>query len=193
MSERPRSAGCFQAARREVRGLQLGELVAHTAHGLDVAGIPGIVLYFLSNISDVHVRRADLTVEISVPELFHNLLSAVPPPRMRREAPEPLELRGGQIDAVLADPDLTAQKIDHEAGEYKPLIRGFHAPTPEVSSYATHHLKRANRLGNVVVGPHFEAQDDAPFPLASGEHNYGYVAALPEFLAEGDPVDSREH
>src|SRR3712207_6641845 len=89
----------LQAARREGRGLHLREFVTHTAHGLDVVGIPRIGFYFSPNISDVHVRCADLTVKISIPKLLHNLLSAVDPPGMGCKETKNLELCSGQIDA----------------------------------------------------------------------------------------------
>ena len=127
-------------SRRSRRLCYLGKLIAQPAHGQDVTGILRIRLYLSPDISDVHVRRADLAVEISVPELFHDLLSGVDPPGMGREGPENLELCGGQIDALLANPHLTPQKVDHEAGEHEPLIWSVHAPTPEMGPNSTHHL-----------------------------------------------------
>src|SRR3712207_536955 len=62
-----------------------------------------------------------------------------------------------------------------------------------MGAHATHDLERANRLGDVVVGPHLEAQYDASFAVAGGQHDYRNIAAFPEFLTEADPVDAREH
>src|SRR5215213_1167679 len=171
----------------------LGELVTHPAHGQDVTGILRIGLHLPSDISDVHVRCADLTIELSVPQLFHYLLAAIDPSGMGREEPEDLELCGGQVYTVIARPDLTAQKIDHEAGEREPLIRSVHAPASEMGPYAAHHLQRTDRFGDVVVSSYLEAQDNASFAVAGGQHDHRHVAALPEFLAEADPVDPREH
>src|SRR5215216_7025820 len=171
----------------------LGELVTHPAHGLDVTRILRVGFYLSSDISDVHVRRADLAVELSAPQLFHYLLAAIDPSGMGREEPEDLELCGGQVYTVIADPDLTAQKIDHEPGKREPLIRSVHAPASEMGAYAAHHLKRADRFCDVVVSSYLEAQDDASFAVSGSQHDHRHVAALPEFLAEADPVDSREH
>ena len=45
-----------------VRGaLNLGELVAHTAHGQHVAWVLGIGLYLLAYVTDLHVRRAGVS------------------------------------------------------------------------------------------------------------------------------------
>src|SRR5919199_4680750 len=92
-------------------------------------------------------------------------------------------------------PDFPTQKIDYEAGKYELLVRSLavHALAPEVGPNTTHYLQWANRLGNVIIGPHFEAHDDASFTTAGREHDYWYVATFPEFLAEGDSIDTREH
>jgi len=74
--------------------------------------------YLPSDISDVHVRRANLTVEFPVPKLFHDLLPAIDPAGMSGEPLENLEFCSGQLDTVLPDPNLPTQKID------RPRIRG---------------------------------------------------------------------
>src|SRR5919112_6417765 len=150
-------------------------------------------LYLPSNVSDVHVRSANLAVERSVPKLFHDLLAAIDPSRMGSERLENLEFCSGQVYALVADPNLPTQKIDHEAGEHKSLIWSVDAPTPEVGTHATHYLQRADRLGDVVVCPHLETEYNASFAVARGQHDYRNVAAFPEFLTDTDTVDAREH
>src|SRR5215213_1952663 len=149
--------------------------------------------YLSSDVSDVHVRRANLTVEFSVPELFHDLLAAIDPAGMGGEQLENLEFCGGQLDALVSHPNLPTQEIDHETGERKLLIRSVDAPTPEVGPHAAHYLQRTNWLSDVVVGPHLEAKHDASFAVAGGQHDYRNIAAFPKFLTKADPVDAREH
>jgi hypothetical protein len=93
---------------------------------------------------------------------------------------------------LVAHPNLPTQEIYHEPGERKLLIRSVDALTPEVGPHAAHYLQRANRLGDVVVGPHLEAQYYASFAVAGGQHDHRNIAAFPELLAETDPVDARE-
>jgi len=69
----------------------------------------------------VHVRCADFTIELSVPELFHDLLAAKDPSGMGGEPLENLEFCNGQLDTVLPDSNLPTQKID------RPRIRGRHS------------------------------------------------------------------
>src|SRR5919107_4837022 len=107
-----------------------------------------VSLYLSSDVSDVHIRRANFAVELSVPELFHDLLAAIDPSGMSGERPENLELRSGQLDTLVANPNLSTQKIHHETGEHKLLVWSVDAPAPEVGTHATHDLQRANRLGD---------------------------------------------
>src|SRR4029450_7883402 len=103
-----------------------------------------------------------------------------------------LKLCSGQVDTLVAHPNLPTQKIDHKTREHKLLVWSVDAPTPEVGPHSAHYLQRADRLGDVVVGPHLEAEYYAPFAVAGGQHDYRNVAAFSEFLTETDPVDTRE-
>jgi hypothetical protein len=72
--------------------------------------------YLPSDISDVHVRCANLTVELSIPELFHYLLAAIDPSRMSGEQPENL-VQHEAFKGVLVS--LLARSLD------KNTLRGF--------------------------------------------------------------------
>ena len=61
--------------------LDVGEAVAGAAHGLDVAGFVGVRLDLLADVLDVDVGRAQLAVEVPVPEVAHDLLAGVDPAR----------------------------------------------------------------------------------------------------------------
>src|ERR671916_327450 len=135
----------------------LGEFVAYTAHGLDVARVLGIGFYLPAYALDVYVRRAGFTIEVTVPELLHYLLPTIDPPGMGRKKAQDLKLCGGEIDPLAVDLDLSAREIYHEARKLVFLARvlGIQAATTEVGSHATNHLRRAGRFRNVVVGSHF--------------------------------------
>src|SRR5215208_57739 len=74
LSRQPRLAAVGRLA------LEVGELVARAAHGLDVEGILGIGLYLLADVLDVDVGRPRLAEELPVPEVAHDLLAAVDSP-----------------------------------------------------------------------------------------------------------------
>ena len=135
----------------------LGEFVAYTAHGLDVARVLGIGFYLPAYALDVYVRRAGFTIEVTVPELLHYLLPTIDPPGMGRKKTQDLKLCGGEIDPLAVDPDLSAREIYHEARKlvFQARGSGVQAATTQVGSHATNHLRWAGRFRNVVVGSHF--------------------------------------
>ena len=65
-------------------------------HGQNVAGVFRVGFYLSSDISDVDVRCADLTVELSIPKMFYDLLAAIDPDGMGCERLENLELCSGE-------------------------------------------------------------------------------------------------
>src|SRR5215210_8605437 len=155
----------------------------------------GIRLYFLAYALDVYVCGAGVAVEISIPELLHYLLSAVDPSGVGCKKTQNPELSSCEIDLFSTDPDLTARNINHEVAKLVLDVRrlGIHAATTEVSPHAADYFRGAGRLGNVVVGSHFQAHDDVSLAFACREHNYRHVATPSELLAQGDTVDVREH
>jgi hypothetical protein len=85
-TDRGRVAGMRSAPRSDVSeaaaGLRLREPVPYPAHGLYKARVPGDWLYLLTDVLDVHIRSAYLAEEVSPPEVGHDLLPAVNPPRV---------------------------------------------------------------------------------------------------------------
>ena len=97
---RPRGAGA---------GSQLRESIARTAHGLDVAGVLRIRLYLGAYVLDVDVGCPRLAEEVPVPEVAHDLLSAVDPTGVGGQERQDLELLGGEFDLVSAGENLSAK------------------------------------------------------------------------------------
>src|SRR5215212_3089944 len=62
-------------------GSQLRESIARTARRLDIAGVLGVRLYLPTDVLDMHVCGAGLAEEVSAPEMGHDLLAIVDPPR----------------------------------------------------------------------------------------------------------------
>src|ERR687896_1872523 len=101
-----------------VRGaLNLGELVAHTAHGQDVAGVLGIRLYLLPYVADLHIRRAGVSRELGAPHGLHELPPAVYPPGVGGEEQEDVELRGREVHGGALSDHLAARRVDRQTRE----------------------------------------------------------------------------
>src|SRR3712207_2024395 len=86
-------------------------------------------------------------------------------------------------------------KVDDEPRKIEPLVRvpGIHAPPAQMGPNAAHQLRRAERLGDVIVDAHLEPYDDACLALVCREHDDRYAARPPDLLADGDTVDARQH
>jgi deazaflavin-dependent oxidoreductase (nitroreductase family) len=63
-------------------GSQLRKLVACPAHGLDVTGVLGVWLYLVTDVLDVDIGCPRLAEEVAAPEMGHDLLAGVDPPRL---------------------------------------------------------------------------------------------------------------
>src|SRR5215218_7489265 len=101
---------------RAAVGLQLRELVARPACGLDVARVLGVRFYLPADVLEVHVRGADLAVEVTAPEVGHDPLPAIDPPRIGGQERQNLELLGGQLDGPVSHQHLPTQEVYGKAG-----------------------------------------------------------------------------
>src|SRR5215213_11049144 len=106
-----------------VRGaLNLGELVAHTAHSQDVAGILGIRLYLLPYVADLHVRRAGVSRELGAPHPLHDLPSSVDPPGVGGEEQKDVELRGSEVHRDALSNHLATRQVDLQPWKLQALL-----------------------------------------------------------------------
>src|SRR5918994_951355 len=140
-----------------VRGaLNLGELVAHTAHGQDVAGVLGIRLYLLPYVADLHIRRAGVSRELGAPHGLHELPPAVYPPGVGGEEQEDVELRGREVHRGALSDHLATRQVDRQPRKLQALRLsggpGVDAPAPQGRADAANQLPVGKGLGNVVVG-----------------------------------------
>src|SRR5829696_854387 len=161
-------------------GSQLRESVTRPAHGLDVAGVLGVRLYLLTDVLYVYVCGTDLAEEVATPEVSHDLLAVVDPPRRGGQEREDLKLLGGQLDGPSSSKYLSAQEVYREARELELFLHGragsrAEALPPQVRSHAANELPGREGLGDVVVGPNFQAHHDARLVVAGGEHDHRHV------------------
>jgi hypothetical protein len=73
---------------------------------------------------NVHVCGTDLAEEVATPEVSHDLLSAVNPPRVGSQECQDFELLGGQLNRLVSDQHLPAQEVYSEARELELLLLG---------------------------------------------------------------------
>src|ERR671913_1481836 len=181
-----------------VRGaLNLGELVAHPAHGQDGAGGLGVRLYLLAYVADLHIRRAGVSRELGAPHGLHELPPAVYPPGVGGEEQEDVELRGREAHRDALSNHLATRQVDRQPRKLQALrLSGgpcVDAPAPQGRADAAHKLPVGKGLGDVVVGSDLEANHDAHLVVAGGQHDNGHVTHRGQLLADGDAVYAWEH
>src|SRR3712207_7345999 len=122
-TERGEPIGAVDILATGVRGaLNLGELVAHPAHGQDVARVPGVRLYLLAYVADLHVRRAGVPRELGAPHGLHDLSPAVDPPGVGGEEHEDVELCGGEVYRGALGDHLAASQVDSQPRKLQALL-----------------------------------------------------------------------
>ena len=96
--------------------LDLGEPVAHPAHGLDIAGVLRIWLYLAAYVLDVDVGCPCLAEEVPIPEMAHDLLPPIDPSGVGGQERQDLELPGGELHEAPAGEDLPPEQVHLEPG-----------------------------------------------------------------------------
>src|SRR3712207_8540000 len=144
-TERGEPIGAVDILATGVRGaLNLGELVAHPAHGQDVARVPGVRLYLLAYVADLHVRRAGVPRELGAPHGLHDLPPTVYPPRVGGEEQEDVELRGREVHGGTLSDHLATRQVDRQPRKLQALLlgggSGVDAPAPQGCADAAHQL-----------------------------------------------------
>jgi hypothetical protein len=76
----------------------------------------------------MHIRGAHLPEEVSPPEVGHDLLPAVNPPRVGSQERQDFELLGSQINRLASDQHLPAQQVYREARELELPLLGCPRP-----------------------------------------------------------------
>src|SRR5918993_4211798 len=179
------------------RALNLGELVAHPAHGQHIAWTLGIGLYLLAYVADLHVRRAGVSRELGAPHGLHDLPPAVDPPGVGGEEQEDVELRGREVHGGALSDHLATRQVDRQPRKLQALRLsggpGVDAPAPQGRADAANQLPVGKGLGNVVVGSDLEAYHDAHLVVTGGQHDHRDVTHRGQLLADGDAVYAWQH
>ena len=119
---------------------------------------------------------------------------------MQREGLEQLELSGGQIDDhAIRPPQDPGRGIEFpalEADQVRPLT--FRHPGRLLRA-AQHRLDAGQqlpwieRLGQIVVRPHLEADDAVDLLAHRRQHDHRYLGTRAQLAAQGEPVGPRQH
>ncbi len=138
-------------------------------------------------------RDGGQVAEVPAPHLAHQLLPAEHSPGVGEQERQEVELAQGEgeFGAVLGGaPGRRVQ--DETGGAQRPGVR----PGPGAAQYglhAQHEFTRAERLGDVVVRAHLQAEDAVVLVAACRQHDDRHGAALPQPAADLQAVHAGQH
>src|SRR5215217_1712971 len=179
---RPRARICclrlFSPGVVRAAGSQLRKPVTCPAHGLNEMRVLGVGLYLPADVLDVYVRSTGLAVEVTAPEVRHDVLPMVHLSRVGGQQRQDLELFEGQLDGPTTGQHLAAYEVYGEPRELQPAFRvpGVQLPPSQVRPHPADELTGGEWFRHVVVGPDLQAHHDASLVVAGGDHDHGHVA-----------------
>src|SRR6266542_3171178 len=166
-------------------------LVADAPDGDDWRGFAELA----AQLANVHVDRARVAGERVAPDALEQLVARQHQPAVVEQLPEQVELLRRELHFLVADAYLAATCVDDQiavpdlgrrqilAVRRRPAQDGLHARDE---------LTRIERLGEVIVRSHLEADDLVDVLVACSQHEDRYVACLTDAAADFDAVDVRE-
>src|SRR5215211_979318 len=180
-----------------IGSLLVAEPVAHAADREQVLRPPRVALELLPQVADVDVDRPRVAVGGIAPDLLEQRLPGHHLTGCRAERGEDLELDVGQPDLLAADGDAAAARVDLElARDDRLACRAAaleHLRAAERRLHAAAELADRERLRDVVVRAHLEAEDLVDLVVLRGQHDDRHLAAAAQPAADLDPVEARQH
>src|SRR6185312_14730288 len=156
-----------------------GEAEADAAHGVDVAGLVGVVAEPPAQSGDVHVERLRRPEPVDAPHLVHQLVAREDGARVGHQHVQQVELAPGQVERGAALGGDVGGGVDRDVadldggggGRGGRRRRGAVAGAAQHGPDAGDQLGHAERLHEVVVGAQLEADDAVGLEAAGGEHD----------------------
>ncbi len=142
------------------------------------------------------VHRAGAGRFAVAPHLQQKLLAAEHGGAPAGEAPQQVELGGGEVDRRPRKQRPPGGGLELHVADALRLDAGVGCRaflTAQDGPDAGHQLPGAERLGEIVVGPHGQADEHVGFVVAGGEHENGNRGLVLDPPADLQAVESRQH
>src|SRR4051794_30479482 len=138
------------------------EAVSDAAHGEEVFRGSRSPLELLAEMADVDVHGPRISVGGVAPDLLEQHLARLHPPRRSRQRGEDLELDVGELGPLAPDRHHAPLEVDLQPSRRDGLLAAGpaadHLRTPQRRPDPAAELPDRERFGDVVVGPHLEAE-----------------------------------
>ena len=169
------------------------ERVADAVHGADAVG------------ADLGPQRLDVAVDGAgarrvrpVPDVGQQALTGEHLARRRGEPGEQVELRRRQPHLLPRRDDPSRPRVDDQVADDETGRRargelGGPVDAPQQGPDARHQLAHPERLGEVVVGPDREPDQDVGLVVARGQHQHRHRGRRLDAPADLEPVEAGQH
>jgi hypothetical protein len=164
------------------------EAQADAADGLDPRGVAEL----LAQGGDVDVDRLRAAVPRRLPDLLQDLRARHDRTRFPREQREQVELLWCQVELAPVYTRPTPAHVQLERADERASKRGPFVRSPCHRPDARQELPEAERLDDVVVGAHLQADDAIDLLSFRGHHQNRDVRATSKLPADRESVAIRE-
>jgi hypothetical protein len=164
--------------------------------GLVTIAVPeGILAVVQPQVPDRHPEKVDIDVVAGTPHRAEDLPVGDQLSGMLDHVGEQAELGRREPDLLAGQPGAMVVEIDDEVTMLEPsrAVRVGRRGPPEGRLHPGRQLRKAQRLGDVVVGAELEALDAVDLLAARGEHDHRNGRAGTQPAADVDPIHPGKH
>jgi hypothetical protein len=172
------------------------EAISGAAHGFQIARIFRVGLDFFADAADVNIDRTRRHVSGVAPDGVEQVVAAEDASLVAREVIEQAKFGGRGRDQAAAHHERHGRGIDFNVADFHGTRRQRPLEAAQHGLDAGNQFARAERLGDVVVGAEFEAEDAVGFAALRRQKNDRHrreAGNLADAAAEFKAVFARDH
>src|ERR1700680_492372 len=190
---------CGPPSQRSGSASEPGEPVSDAGHGQDVSGLRRVWLDLAPEVADVDVDHPRLDGVLVAPDRAEDPLSGEHLAGVRGQVGEKVELGMGEDDVPIGAGNTPLGRVDDQVSKHQPAVRRLvvAAQLPclaRVGPDPGEELAWTERLGDIVVGPDLETEDDIDLVVLGAEDDHRHpVARAADLPADVEPGEVGEH
>src|SRR5260370_40789008 len=169
------------------------EDIARPANGPYEAGPFRVVAQFLAQAADQNINRAVVCCPINSASLIHDSVASQNTSAIPEEKPKQFELRRSQLEVVSLHPRRARRPTHIQRSDAETFQSISARASTQHGLNAGNQLAGFKRVGQIVVGTHFEPDDSIRYVAARGEHDDRDPAALADLATDGEAVHVGKH
>ena len=150
-------------------------------------------LEFPAQVADVRVDRPLVTFEGDAAHRVEQLGASENAPGLAHHGRQKFELGHGEHHAPVRQVDLVARPVQGQVARPDHFAGRIPAGASQDRAHAHHQFARAERFGDVIICPQFQADELVRLLDAGREHDDGHIAFMSQGTAKVQPVHAGQH